>query len=233
MKSISKKDIKRKLLETKEKKDILLIEQKIVESRIMMIFETQENIDNFSSLSKSKKEKIVKKLYEEFQLLAQQDMLNEQLGDFLGKIFGQGFGSIIQTLVEPMVNSILAGLGMQNSFFSKFLSSFIITRPSELIRAFKDCRAMTELVTKAIIEAMVMTVQQEKGLQGAGYTVIRNALGGAINDTKFAKDLSDRLEDFVCEIYHKLTGKAEKVYDKLKGDVSNVVTGGPKTQPAI
>ena len=222
-----KKDIKKKLVEVKEQKNTLLIEQKMVESRIMMIFENRENIDNFSSLPKSKQEKIIGKLIEEFQLLSQQDILNEQLGDFLGKIFGQSFSSILQTLVQPMVDSILAGLGMENSFFSKFLSSFIITKPTQLIRAFKDCRAMTELVAQAIVEAMAMTVQQEKGLQGAGYTILRNAIGGAIKETKFVTDLSDKLEDFVCEIYHKLTGKAQDVYKKLKtdveGDVTNVI----------
>lgn len=214
------KDIRKKLKETKEKKDVLLIEQKIVESRIMMIFESQDNIDNFSSLSETKKKKIVNKLIQEFQILSQQDILNEQLGDFLGKIFGQGLSSITQTLVEPMVTSILGGLGMKDSFFTKTLTSFIINKPGKIIKAFKDCRTMTELVAEAIVEAMAMTVQNEKGLQGAGYTAIRNALLGALKETKFVSDLSDKLEDFVCESYHKLTGRADDVYKKLKGDVN-------------
>lgn len=219
------KDIKNKLKETKEKKDILLVEQKIVESRIMMIFESEDNINNFSLLSEEKQQKLIGRLIVEFKTLSEQDILNEQLGDFLGKLFGQGFGAILQTLVEPMVNSILSGLGMQNSFLSKTLSSFIIRNPTKLIRAFKDCRAMTELVAASLIEAILMTVQETKGLQGTGYTILRNALLGAIGDTKVAKDLSDKLEDFVCQVYHKLTGRAEEVYDKVK---TNVKTAAPK-----
>ena len=38
------------LIETKEKKENLLIEEKIIESRLMMIFENKENINNFDSL---------------------------------------------------------------------------------------------------------------------------------------------------------------------------------------
>ena len=213
-----KQVINKKLKETKEKKDTLLIEQKIVESRIMMIFESQENIDNFSSLSKTKQEKIIGKLMVEFQLLGQQGILNEQLGEFMSKIFGQGFSSILQTLVEPLVNSILSGLGMKNTFFSKVLSSFIIRNPGKLIAAFRDCRAMTELVAASIVEGMVMTVQEEKGLQGAGFTIVRNALLGALGETKFVDDLSNKLETFVCEIYNNLTGKAKNVFTKLKSD---------------
>lgn len=216
------KDIRKKLQEIKGKKESMLVEQKIVESRIMMIFESQENIDNFSSLPEAKQKKLVGKLIQEFKILGQQDILNEQLLDFMGKIFGQGFSSILQTMVEPMVNSILSGLGMQNSFFSKTLSSFLIRNPSKLIKAFKDCRSMTEVVASALVEAMVMTVQEQKGLQGTGFTIVRNALLGALENTAFAKDLSDKLENFVCQMYESLTGKAEKVYGKLKTDVQQV-----------
>jgi hypothetical protein len=40
-------------LETKEQKDRLIIEQEIVRSRIMMIFESQENIQNWENLSEN------------------------------------------------------------------------------------------------------------------------------------------------------------------------------------
>ena len=48
------KNIKKAILETKEKKEKLLIEENLVKSRIMMIFESEKNIKNFHSLSKKK-----------------------------------------------------------------------------------------------------------------------------------------------------------------------------------
>ena len=39
------KKIKKKLLETKEQKDKLIIEQEIVRSRFMMIFESEDNMN--------------------------------------------------------------------------------------------------------------------------------------------------------------------------------------------
>ena len=51
------KNIKKAILETKEKKEKLLIEEGLVKSRIMMIVESKNNIKNFKSLPKEKQEK--------------------------------------------------------------------------------------------------------------------------------------------------------------------------------
>jgi hypothetical protein len=50
--------VKKAILETKEKKEKLLIEQNLVKKRIIMVFESENNIKKFSSLSKVKREKI-------------------------------------------------------------------------------------------------------------------------------------------------------------------------------
>ena len=59
------KKIKKSLVETKNKKESILIEQKLIKSRIMMIVENEDNIKNFKSLPESKQEKIAYKLFEE------------------------------------------------------------------------------------------------------------------------------------------------------------------------
>ena len=53
-----KKEIKKSILETKERKEKLLIEQKLVESRIMMIIESKDNIKKFKRLSEEKQQKM-------------------------------------------------------------------------------------------------------------------------------------------------------------------------------
>jgi hypothetical protein len=45
------KKIRKKLIETKEQKEKLLIENELIKSRIIMIFENEKNIKNFSLLS--------------------------------------------------------------------------------------------------------------------------------------------------------------------------------------
>ena len=210
-----KNKIKRSIIETKERKEKLLIEQKLVESRIMMIVESESNTKNFHRLSEEKQQKIMYSLLAEINYLDEQGMINEQLWDFLGKIFGNSFGGAVETIVEPMVNSLLSSLGL-GGYFKNFLVSFITTNPLELAKALKSCEALTTLIANSLSEAVFMMIQKDKGLSGDGYTFIRNALGGVVKDTKFANSLEKQLSGIVCELFGKMNDKASGVYDKLK-----------------
>jgi hypothetical protein len=210
-----KNKIKRSIIETKERKEKLLIEQRLVESRIMMIVESESNAKNFHSLSEEKQQKIMYSLLSEINYLDEQGMINEQLWDFLGKIFGNSFGGAVETIVEPLVNSLLSSLGL-GGYFKNFLVSFITTNPLELAKALKSCEALTTLIANSLTEAVFMMIQKDKGLSGDGYTFIRNALGGVVKDTKFANSLEKQLSGIVCELFGKMNDKASGVYDKLK-----------------
>jgi REP element-mobilizing transposase RayT len=224
-----KKDIKKAIIETKEKKEKLLIEAKIVQNRLMIIFESKENIKNFANLPKEKKTKMAKALFEEISYLDEQGLLNEQLWDFLGKIFGNSLGAGLETIAEPLVNSILGAIGLGDSYFGKFIVSFITTKPGRLAKALKDCNELTKLIAESLGEAMVMTIQKQQGLQGNGYTFMRNALLGAIKDTSFASKLESQLSGIVCEVFGKMNDKASDVYDKLKPKIGGLGSLVPAT----
>ena len=115
------KKIKKAILEAKDRKDRLIIEENLVKTRIFTIIESKEIIENFEFLPEGKKMKIAVSLMEEIRFLDENQILNEQLMDFLGKIFGNSLGGIVQTIVEPLVNSILSGLGMPDGFLKNTL----------------------------------------------------------------------------------------------------------------
>ena len=219
------KNIKKAILETKEKKEKLLIEEGLVKSRIMMIVESKNNIKNFKSLPKEKQEKIAYKLLEEINYLQETNLLNEQLMDFLGKIFGNSLGGILQTVAEPMVNSILGAIGLGDSYFGKFLVSLITSNPTRLAKALKSCEELTKLVAESLAEAVFMMIQKQQGLEGQGYTFLRNALGGAVKDYGFIQSIEKKISGIVCELFGKMNNKASGVFDKLKTDVVGSVSG--------
>jgi hypothetical protein len=219
------KNIKKAILETKERKEKLLIEENLVKSRIMMIVESEKNIKNFKSLPKEKQEKIAYKLLEEIDYLQETNLLNEQLMDFLGKIFGNSLGGILQTVAEPMVNSILSAIGLGDSYFGKFLVSFITSNPARLAKALKSCEELTKLVAESLAEAVFMMIQKQQGLEGQGYTFLRNALGGAVKDYGFIQSIEKQISGIVCELFGKMNDKASGVFDKLKTDVVGGVGG--------
>jgi hypothetical protein len=117
--------------------------------------------------------------------------------DFLGKIFGNSLSGVAQTIVEPMVNSLLSGIGLEG-YFKDFLVSFITSNPTRLATALKSCDELTKLVAAALSEAVFMMIQRQQGLEGQGYTFLRNALGGAVKDYKFVESLE--YKDFKIEL---------------------------------
>ena len=54
------KQIRKAILETKDNKEKLLIEENLVKSRILMIVESENNIKNFHKLPKKKQEKMAR-----------------------------------------------------------------------------------------------------------------------------------------------------------------------------
>lgn len=215
-----KKDIKKSLLETKERKEKQLIEEKLVKSRILMIVESEGDMKKFHLLSEEKQFKISYSIFEEIGYLEEQGLMTEQVWDFLGKIFGNSVGGVAQTIVEPLVNSLLSSIGL-GGYFKDFLVSFITSNPLRLAKALKSCEELTKLIAESLTEAVVMMIQREKGLSGQGYTFIRNALGGAVKDYKFVESLEKQLSSTVCSLFGKMNDKASGVYDKLKSNVTS------------
>jgi hypothetical protein len=213
------KKIKKTLIETKTTKEKLLIEENLVRSRILMIVESEDNIKNFNKLPKIKQEKISHSILEEISFLTENNILNEQLMDTIGKMFGSSLSGIVQTTIEPIVSSLLGKLGL-GGFFKNFLTSFLVSKPQRLALALKDCKELTKLISEALSEAVVMMLQEKTGMEGKGYSFMRNALGDAVKETAFMKSLENQLSGIVCEVFGTFTKKATEVYDKLKPEVT-------------
>jgi hypothetical protein len=207
--------IKRAILEAKDNKEKSLIEENLVKNRILMIIESEDNIKNFDKLPKKKQEKIAYSLFEEVNFLSENNILNEQLMDVLGKLFGNSFSAIAQTVVEPLVGSLLGKLGL-GGFFKDFITSFLVSDPRRLALALKDCKELTKLISEALSEALVLMLQKQTGLEGAGYSFMRNALGDTIKETTFISNLENQLSGIVCGVFSGYNKKATDVYNKVK-----------------
>lgn len=207
-----KKILRKKLLEEQKRKKNQLIERKLVEDRLLFIIESKEKFD---SLSTPKKEKVFFQLLQEIRTIEENQLITEIFEDILKKIFGGAFSGIAQSFLEPLVGSILGALGL-GGFFRDFVTSYIVSNPSRLARAFKNCDELTKLIAESLSEALFIMIQRQQGLEGKGYSILRNTLGDAIKNTSFIKSLEEKLADSVCSIFNKHSGNAENVLDKLK-----------------
>ena len=220
-----RKQIREGLLKEQKRKKNQLIERKLIESRILFIIESKEK---FESLSESKKRKVFFQLVEEINTLEENGLITEMFEEILKNIFGNAFSGVAQSFVEPMINSVLGAFGL-GGFFKDFMTSFIVSRPDRIARAFKSCDELTKLIAESLSEALFIMVQRQQGLEGKGYSIIRNTLGGAIKDTTFIKNLEQNIADTVCGVFNKHSNKAENVLDKLKDKGKEVVSNVTKT----
>jgi hypothetical protein len=219
-----KNNIRKSLLETKERKETLLIERKLIENRLSIIVERVKTKESFKTQSKKNQLKISAKFIQELSYLKNVGLLNEaNLTNSLQSIFGNSFGNITETMFEPILNVILKKLGFGDGSFKNFIVSSLTSSPIDLVDAFSDCKVMTKLLVKSIIEAQVMVLQNEAGLSGVGLDFMRNTLGSLVNDERMVKELEDKLSMNVCELINNFINKAESITDTLKGNVPNTM----------
>lgn len=217
--------VKKAILETKERKEKLLIEQNLVKKRILMIFESEDNIKNFGSLTKSKQEKIVYKLVSEINYLKETNLLNEQLKDFLGKIFGDGFTGIFNTIIEPMVGSLMKELQLAD-YFKQSLITSLSSDPTKFAQSLRNCDELSKLVADSLSNAVHERIMSQSGTDPIESKFLNSALADAVKDQTFVENVQRKINDVVCDLFSKMSEKASKVYDKLKPDVD----GGLFTQ---
>ena len=212
------KSIKKTLVETKEKKEKLLIERRLVESRIENVLDGIKTVEDFNRLSEDKQLRIGFALCQEIAYLQENKFINEDLVDTFKNLFGNLFsGGIMNTIYEKIIDKVLTGLGMGKGPFKDFLVSFLSSRPTELVRAISDCKLFTKLVVEGLTEAVVKWLQDTYNVTGGLADILRNTIGATIRDSKtFKESIEKEFAGTICNLFSKYTSNAENVLSNLK-----------------
>jgi hypothetical protein len=221
MKMNLNKIIKKNIVEAVDKKESFLIETTIVKNRITSIID-KKTMANFDSLSEIKKDKIATILISEIIEINQSGLLKEDLGDVIKGLFGSALPGVWKTISEKLVNSLLSALGVEDSFLKQVAVQYFSNHPIDAIKSFGDCRMMTELLVKAIIEAAVASKQQQIGKGGVFYDTLRNAIFDYLDSNETVNKLSDAFEDLVCKMLGTFTNKAKSLMGSLQSTPPNV-----------
>jgi hypothetical protein len=207
--------VRKSLMEVKEQKERNLIKENLVKARLSVLAESIKSKGDFNLLSENKQIQISFNVIQELSYLESSGLLSEaDLGGALNSIFGGFFGNATQTFFEPIIKKFIVPL-FGEGFMTNFIVSYLTTRPSEVIKSFSDCQILTKLISESIVEAMFMSLQRQKGWDGAGYGFIRNTLGGAIKGTDFAQGIEKGISSTVCSLFDKFADNAEKVKSNL------------------
>lgn len=213
-----KKDIRKQILETKKRKESILIEEVIVKRRLESIFENKSDLKYFNGLSKDKKLVYSVLLIKEIQEMNKVGLINEQFLDILKSLFGGLFGrSAVETIAEPIIGKILSSIGFKSEgIMKKTMVSFLTTDPTRLVNALTDCKEMTKLISESFAEGLIMLLQDQVGKDSFIYDYIRNVLGGTIKEMSTISSFENMIAEKVCGLFDTFTDKAKDVADRIK-----------------
>lgn len=191
----------------------LIIEQNISRQKIKSILKEIGGIDNFQNLSEDKKVIVSHAIIMELSYLQHNNLLNENIFKMLaGLNIG---GAALQTIIEPYLNRVLRGLGLPDFLVFPIIST-LTSNPSQLLKAFVDCKSLAKLLINVTVESYLMHIQKKKEWGGIASDFIRNAVLEAVKSSNLTDKLLNVLTTPICEMYNKIRKSSSSL---LKGDL--------------
>jgi len=216
---ILKSLIKENLMTISEsKKKVLIEENKIITNRFSIITE------GVSVNSKKGKTKIVNELVAEAMLLNSQGfnrtLINEQFWDMIKSFFGNSGAGVVQMISERIIQAIITTLTPLDK--NGWVANIIITTlgnvpPADYFNGkIFSCDYISDKLSKGIVEGMARKIQNEKGMEGPIYDIIRNSMVEMAEDTEFGMRIENMLGDLICPILGGVKAKMDNTAETLK-----------------
>jgi hypothetical protein len=217
-----KKSLKKNLIEAKEKKEDLMVENKIITNRFNFLFEGK------SFETEEEKDYLVESIITEIGYLKVQgytpQAINEGLFSMLGNIFGGSVKSIPAVFGEYIAGWLTKTLGIpQNSYMSSVIVALVGNlNIADYDKFFSDCRFASNKIADSLIEGYVIQLQNEKNLNTGASGFIVSALRNSVVDyftedkTSLIQILEDKISEFICPKLSKLSSAITDKTDDLK-----------------
>jgi hypothetical protein len=203
--------IKKNIVETKNKKDSLMIESKLIQSRLKFVLGDEK----FNNLSEDKKVRVGFQLFEEIATLSNQGFMNEEsLLDTFKGLFGKDVHSLPETFYMPWIDKVLKTLNMNDSYLKEYLIDQLTKTPTEVWNSFENCEKMTHMIAKALSETLIFHLRMDKDF--SGLVGVRNSLEETMREEVFIKKIEDKIGDMICSSFNKYATNASNVLQKLK-----------------
>ena len=217
-----KKSLKKNLIEAKEKKEDLMVENKIITNRFNFLFEGR------SFETEEEKDYLVESIITEIGYLKVQgytpQAINEGLFSMLGNIFGGSVKSIPAVFGEYIAGWLTKTLGIpQNSYMGSVVVALVGNlNIADYDKFFSDCRFASNKIADSLIEGYVLQLQNEKNLNTGASGFIVSALRNSVVDyftedkTSLIQILEDKIGEFLCPKLSKLSSAISDKTDDLK-----------------
>ena len=220
MKTLNK-TIRKNLLETKENKKNLIVEEKIIRGRFNFLLESLSEKDELSL-----DEIFFTVLFESQKLRSlnlTKSLILEEEKSFFSSLFSLFGGGIVDSLKEYgarwIIEKIFGKSGADSLMAQTLVAGFGNLSWDDITKLFTDCSYTTKWLVETILEGFVRKYQEKKGVTGVFADTVRNSIVDAIKSNEVVDALTSKLMGFVCNIIGGLVPKMEDAYAGLKQKV--------------
>lgn len=213
-----KKIIRENLIElSNNKKKSLVEEYNVINLRFGVITEAGK------PKTKKQKEKFVDDIINEIFYLKSQGfnekLINEQFFDIIKSFFGQVPGGIFDTLKERFAQFVLEKLGLGSE---GYLANIFITAIGNIPigdyingKVF-DCQYLSNVISKSVGEGIARKIQNEKGMDGYFYDIVRNAMVDMFTESSFGDKIETAIGKMICPGLPKIKEKLNMAGETMK-----------------
>jgi hypothetical protein len=213
----SKKDELKSLIKenlitlSEEKKNNLLGESKIINTRFQIISESK--IED--------KDKLFNEVISEMFYLNNQGfdkgLINEGFWEILKGLF-PSTDVIGQWFKEKMASWLIEAIapGQENSWIGSIITTTIGNLKIGDITKLTNCDFTTKLLSKSIAEGVIKKFADSKGVSGALADLVRNSMMEHLDSSEFAQKLESGISHLICPLLGGVTQKMSTVANTMK-----------------
>lgn len=213
-----KKIIRENLIElSNNKKKSLVEEYNVINLRFGVITEAGK------PKTKKQKEKFVDDIINEIFYLKSQGfnekLINEQFFDIIKSFFGQVPGGIFDTLKERFAQFVLEklGLGSEGYLANIFIAAIGNIPIGDYINGkVFDCQYLSNVISKSVGEGIARKIQNEKGMDGYFYDIVRNAMVDMFTESSFGDKIETAIGKMICPGLPKIKEKLNMAGETMK-----------------
>ena len=216
IKSVIKENLIKKSI---EKKNILISETTVIKNRYEVLTEgksikTEKEIREFVN-------ELIKETAELNSLGYRPELIQEGLFDMVKGLFGNASESIFSYFKEQFATWIVEKFTPIES--DSWLGSIIITAignvPISELPKLTNCSFVSNIISKSIVEGTTKKIQAERGFEGAGYDILRNALIEMAEDSSFGQKVEQKVSGFICPLLGGIGQKLGSAASTIKQKV--------------
>ena len=204
------------LSESKQK--TLLGEQTVITTRYSIIKESGKPKNRTQRL------KLTDELISETFYLNSQgfnnELINEEFLDVIKGLFGNAGEGVFNYIKERFASFIVTKLTPMdpNGWAANILITAVGNIPIGDYMTGKvfSCDYISDVLSKSVAEGALRKVQNDKGMGGPLYDILRNAIVESLEDTKFGSAIENAIGDLVCPLLGGIQSKMNLAGDAMK-----------------